>query len=103
MGGAILTGRLLTGWLLDRFFAPRVALALLAIAAFGTFVLAGARTASTGIAGAVLTGLGMGGESDVRTSGKTIAGTCTGRAFKWDPLSFDKYEDAHEAFCAVAG
>jgi MFS family permease len=65
MGGAILVGRLLTGWLLDRFFAPRVALVLLAIASFGAFLLAGARTLPMGIAGAALIGFGMGGEADV--------------------------------------
>ncbi len=37
LGGATLIGRVLTGWLLDRFFAPRVALCLLLIAALGTF------------------------------------------------------------------
>src|ERR1700728_2989458 len=33
MGGAALAGRLFTGWLLDRFFAPRVSFCLLAIVA----------------------------------------------------------------------
>jgi MFS family permease len=65
MGGAILAGRLITGWLLDRFFAPRVAFILLAIAAFGTFLLAGATTIYIGVAGAALIGFGMGGEGDV--------------------------------------
>jgi len=37
MGGAILAGRLLTGWLLDRYFAPRVAVCLFALSALGTF------------------------------------------------------------------
>lgn len=65
MGGAILAGRLSTGWLLDRFFAPRVAFLLLAIAAFGAFLLADARTLPMGTAGAALIGFGMGGEGDV--------------------------------------
>jgi MFS family permease len=65
MGGAILVGRLGTGWLLDRYFAPRVAFVLLAITASGTFLLAGARTLSMGAAGAALIGFGMGGEADV--------------------------------------
>jgi MFS family permease len=62
MGGAALAGRLFTGWLLDRFFAPRVSFCLLAIAALGTFLLSGSRSMLTG---AALIGFGMGGEADV--------------------------------------
>jgi len=65
MGGAILGGRLITGWLLDRFFAPRVGVCLFALSALGTFMLAGARTLSVGMASAALIGFGMGGEGDV--------------------------------------
>jgi hypothetical protein len=42
MGGASLVGRLVTGWLVDRFCAARVSFALRVLAAPGTFVLAGA-------------------------------------------------------------
>lgn len=65
MGGAGLVGRLMTGWLLDRFFAARVAVGLLSTAALGTFLLATADSLATGVAAAVLIGLGMGGEADV--------------------------------------
>jgi MFS family permease len=65
MGAAILAGRLSTGWLLDRFFAPRVGACLFALSALGTFLLAGARTLTAGIEGAALIGFGMGGEGDV--------------------------------------
>ncbi len=65
MGAAILAGRLITGWLLDRFFAPRVAFCLLGIAACGTFLLSGARSLPMGITGAAMIGFGMGGEADV--------------------------------------
>jgi len=65
MGGASLFGRLLTGWLLDRFFASRVAFGLLAAAALGMFVLSGADSLGAGVIGAGLIGLGMGGEADV--------------------------------------
>jgi MFS family permease len=65
MGGASLAGRFATGWLLDRFFAPRVALVLLSAAAVGTLLLSGAHSFAVGIAAAVLIGLGMGGEADV--------------------------------------
>jgi MFS family permease len=65
MGGASLAGRLLTGWMLDRFFAARVSFGLLAVAALGTFLLSGAESLGTGVAAAVLIGFGMGGEADV--------------------------------------
>jgi predicted MFS family arabinose efflux permease len=65
MGGASLIGRLLTGWLLDRFFAARVSFALLSAAALGIFMLSSASSITTGVVAAVLIGLGMGGEADV--------------------------------------
>lgn len=65
MGLASFAGRMLTGWLLDRFPAPRVGFLLLALSAVGVFVMAGARTLESGIAAAALIGFGMGGEADV--------------------------------------
>jgi MFS family permease len=65
MGAASIAGRIAAGWTLDRFFGPRVAMGLLAVAAAGAFVLAGATTANAGILGAALIGVGMGGEADV--------------------------------------
>jgi MFS family permease len=65
LGGATLGGRLLTGWLADRCFAPRVAACILGIAAWGTLILSNARSLKMGIAGAVCVGLGMGGEADI--------------------------------------
>jgi predicted MFS family arabinose efflux permease len=65
LGLASLLGRLAAGWLLDRFFAPRVGFALLLCAALGTFVLSGAHSAGMGILAAALIGIGMGGEADV--------------------------------------
>ncbi|HXE11247.1 MAG TPA: MFS transporter [Bryobacteraceae bacterium] len=65
LGGATVLGRLVTGGLLDRFFAPRVGFALLGIAAIGTALLANARSLSTGVIAAALIGVGMGGEADV--------------------------------------
>jgi MFS family permease len=65
MAGASLAGRLATGWLLDRFLATRVAVALLCLAALGTYVLAGAQSLAAGMLGAALLGFGAGGESDV--------------------------------------
>jgi predicted MFS family arabinose efflux permease len=65
LGGAALFGRLATGWLLDRFFAPWVSFALLALAALGVFVLSSASTLGMGVLAAVLVGFSMGGEADV--------------------------------------
>jgi predicted MFS family arabinose efflux permease len=65
MGGASLVGRLLTGWLLDRFFAARVSFALLATAALGAFLLSSAQSLPMGVLAAGLIGFGMGGEADV--------------------------------------
>jgi predicted MFS family arabinose efflux permease len=65
MGGAILAGRLITGWLLDRFFAPHVAVCLFGLSALGTFLLAGAHSLFAGAGAAALVGFGMGGEGDV--------------------------------------
>jgi MFS family permease len=65
MGAASLLGRLTTGWLLDRFFAPRVGFCLLSVAALGTYLLAGASSLMPGVLAAVLIGFGMGAEADV--------------------------------------
>jgi len=65
MGAATLAGRWVTGYLLDRYFAPRVAFCLLSTAALGTLLLSGARTMLTGVAGAACIGFGMGGEADM--------------------------------------
>ncbi|HEX7363140.1 MAG TPA: MFS transporter [Bryobacteraceae bacterium] len=65
LGGATLGGRLFTGWLIDRCFAPRVAASIIAVAACGTLILSHARSLHMGILGAVCIGLGMGGEADI--------------------------------------
>ncbi|MEO8662872.1 MAG: MFS transporter, partial [Bryobacteraceae bacterium] len=65
MGAASLVGRLVTGWLIDRFFAARVSFCLLAGAALGVYLLSTAHTLAVGVVGSALIGLGMGGEADV--------------------------------------
>jgi MFS family permease len=65
MGAASLAGRLGTGWLLDRFFAAHVSIALLLLAALGTLLLATADSLFIGVLAAALIGAGMGGEADV--------------------------------------
>lgn len=65
MGVASLFGRLVTGHLLDRFYAPYVSAALLAISAVGAYVLSTATTFLAGCVAAAFIGVGMGGEADV--------------------------------------
>jgi len=65
LGGAALLGRIATGWLIDRFFAPYVSFVLLAGAALGTFLLSSAASLPVGIIAASLIGFSMGGEADV--------------------------------------
>ena len=65
LGVSGIIGRLITGHLLDRLFAPYVSLAVLFVAGIGVVTIAFANTASTGILGAFLIGFGSGSEADV--------------------------------------
>jgi predicted MFS family arabinose efflux permease len=65
LGLASFCGRLFTGYLLDRFFAPRVGLSLLVGTAAGILLLATARSAPLGLLAAALIGFGLGGEADI--------------------------------------
>ena len=65
MGSASLAGRVVTGWLLDRCFAPRVSFVLLAIAGAGAFLLSSAHSLAAGATASILIGFGMGAEADV--------------------------------------
>ena len=65
MGGAGLIGRLLTGWLIDRFRATYVSAALLTLAAAGLALLANAPSFEASLIAAAMIGFGMGGELDV--------------------------------------
>lgn len=62
---AVTSGRLLTGWLMDRFFAPRVALAFLCGPIVGILLLAVGGDARLAVFAAVLVGLAIGAEVDV--------------------------------------
>jgi predicted MFS family arabinose efflux permease len=64
-GAASFFGRLSTGWLLDRFFAPRVGMLLLFTTSLGLYLLKTAATLPTAVVAAVLIGFSMGGEADV--------------------------------------
>ena len=65
LGFASFFGRLIAGFLLDRFFGPRVGCCLCALAASGILLLARAGSSVPGIAAAMLIGLGVGAEADL--------------------------------------
>jgi MFS family permease len=63
LGGSSLIGRVVVGWLLDRFFGPRVALVINLLTALGIFLLARANSFSEGCLATALIGIGAGGEA----------------------------------------
>jgi MFS family permease len=65
LGGSSLIGRILVGWLLDRFFGPRVAFAINLTTAVGIFLLARAQGLALGCLAAALIGVGAGGEAAI--------------------------------------
>jgi OFA family oxalate/formate antiporter-like MFS transporter len=62
---ALVFGRIGTGWLMDRFFAPHVAIACLVPSIFGMALLATGATGSTALLAAMLVGAAAGAEIDV--------------------------------------
>jgi MFS family permease len=65
LGGTSVLGRVVTGWLLDRFFGGYVALVVSLITAGGIFLLAGANNFAAGSVAATLIGVGAGGEAAI--------------------------------------
>jgi len=65
MGATGILGRLTTGLLLDRFFAPYVATFMLGISAIGIFIYMSASTATAALMAAAILGYGLGSEADV--------------------------------------
>jgi MFS family permease len=65
LGGSSLLGRIVVGWLLDRFFGPHVALVINLITALGVFLLAGTNSFPAGALAAGLIGVGAGGEAAI--------------------------------------
>ena len=63
LGGSSVLGRVVVGWLMDRFFGPRVAFAINLITALGIFLLARASSFPAGCVAAALIGVGAGGEA----------------------------------------
>lgn len=64
LGVANVTGRLVTGWLLDRYQGQRVAFVLLLLGSCGIFLLAHLASFELGCLSAVLLGVGAGGTSN---------------------------------------
>jgi MFS family permease len=64
-GGGLLVGRVASGYLLDRFFAPRVAAVMFGCAAAGMGLLRIAGSPGLAFAAAFCIGLGLGAEVDV--------------------------------------
>lgn len=67
LGAALVAGRLLAGWLMDRFFAPRVAIAFLAGPIVAIALLSAGASGTWAFSAGVLTGLAVGAEMDVTT------------------------------------
>jgi OFA family oxalate/formate antiporter-like MFS transporter len=65
-------GRLSTGWLLDRFFAPRVGMVLLFLTSLGLYPVKTAATSPMALVAAILIGFG--------------SGTYVGATTRWLPL-----------------
>jgi MFS family permease len=65
LGGMSVLGRILTGWLLDRFFGGRVAFVVSLITAAGIFLLARADSFLAGAVATALIGIGAGGEAAI--------------------------------------
>jgi MFS family permease len=63
LGGSSLVGRVLVGWLLDRFFGPHVALGINLLTSLGIFLLARAGSFPVGCLAAAIIGIGAGGEA----------------------------------------
>jgi MFS family permease len=65
LGSALTTGRVVCGYLLDRFFAPRVAMSIFVAAACGMVLLRTAAGTTLVFLAVFLIGLGMGAEVDI--------------------------------------
>lgn len=65
LGLASFCGRILTGFLLDRFLGPRVGFVLAALMASGILILSFAQSAPLGLVAAAFIGFGLGGEADI--------------------------------------
>ena len=64
-GLALIVGRVVGGWLLDRLFAPHVAVGFFLLLLGGVLILLGSASLPAAFAAAALIGLGLGGEVDL--------------------------------------
>ena len=87
VGAAVMTGRLISGYLLDRFFAPRVAILFYGAGALGMGILCAGSAGTLALVGAFFVGAGMGAEVEVmgymisRYFGLLAFGSAFGHAF----------------------
>lgn len=64
-GGAMLLGRIAMGWLIDRFFAPRICALIFAVSTVATIGLAAGLPVAAIVVAAVCVGFSAGAEGDV--------------------------------------
>ena len=122
LGSSLMIGRVGSGWLLDRFFAPRVGMCIFAAAACGIALLRFAADTALVYPGVFLVGMGMGAEVDViafltsRYFGLRSLGEIYGYAFSSYTLAgalgpwlmglgfdrFGSYNTVLMAFCAAS-
>jgi MFS family permease len=87
VGIAVMLGRVTSGYLLDRLFAPRVAILFYSATALGIAILCGGSSGSLALVASFLIGLGMGAEVEsmaymmTRYFGLQSFGTAYGHAF----------------------
>jgi MFS family permease len=87
VGAALIVGRLGSGYLLDRLFAPRVAILFYGATTLGMGILCTGSAGHLALAGAFLVGLGMGSEVEImgymisRYFGLLAFGSAYGNAF----------------------
>lgn len=91
---AVTTARLVTGWLMDRFFAPRVALAFLLPPIVGIGLLAAGADGAMAFVAAMLVGLAAGAEVDVLAY-------LTGRYF--GPVHFSRIYGSYYGIYSLSG
>jgi len=64
-GLALIAGRIISGWCIDRFFAPYVAIGFFAVPMVGIALLGSGAGGAVPLVGAILCGLGVGAEVDI--------------------------------------
>jgi MFS family permease len=118
-GYAIILGRILAGWCLDRFWGPHVAMVFFAVPIVGIALLAGGATGLIPLVGAVLCGAGIGAEIDLmaflvsryfglRAYGKiygvmfAVFGVGTGLGPALSGISFDRFHSYGPIFVVYA-